>query len=44
VIDAPMPPALMLCNKKSTSHWLILISTPGRGFSLSVRNIPNLTH
>ena len=42
MIDAPMRQALMLCNMKSTSHWLVSISAPGRVFSLSVRNIPNL--
>jgi hypothetical protein len=42
VIDAPMLQALMLCNMKGTSHWLVSISAPGRVFSLSVRNIPNL--
>lgn len=42
MIDAPMRQDLMLCNMKSTSHWLVSIPAPGRVFSLPVKNIPNL--
>ena len=42
MIDAPMLQPLMPCNMKSTFDWLISISAPGRVFSLSLRNIPNL--